>query len=116
MTRVYKEIHHVSHDNVADHAASAIERVIYFITGVILTLLTFRFLFSMLGANRGNGFANFIYSSSEPLVRPFFGLFGYSPQFGAARFEFETLIAMFFYGAIALGIASLVSMGRRDDY
>jgi hypothetical protein len=104
----------LDHEDATTDATTFIERLIYFVAGVILALLAFRFILSLLGANRGNGFADFIYSSSHPLVQPFFGLFGYNPQFGVARFEFETLIAMLVYGIIALGLASLVSLGRRE--
>lgn len=98
----------------ADANKDVIKRVIWFIAGVLLTLLAFRFVLSLLGANRGNGFANFIYSVSYPFVAPFFGLFSYDAQYGVSRFEFETLIAMAVYAVIAAGIAYLVTIGSRN--
>jgi hypothetical protein len=50
------------------------ERIIYIIGGVLLTLLALRVLLSLLGANRANGFADFIYGVTYPFVAPFFGL------------------------------------------
>lgn len=91
------------------------ERIVYYITGVLLTLLAFRFVLSLLGANRGNAFADFIYSLSYPFVAPFFGLFGYNVQYGVARFEIETLVAMAVYGLVGYGIAKLVNIGRKAD-
>ena len=45
-----------------DHArpSSVAARVVWLITGILLTILAFRFVFILLGANRANGFADFI--------------------------------------------------------
>lgn len=98
----------------ADHGMSILARIVNLIGFVIFALLAIRFLLSLFGANRGNGFADFIYDTSHPLVSPFFGLFNYIPQFGTARFEFETLIAMLFYAIVIGVIARLVTVGRHE--
>lgn len=102
---------------VATHVAgtSTAERVIYYIMGLLLALLAFRFVLSLLGANRDNGFANLIYSLSYPFVAPFFGLFGYEVQYGVARFEIETLVAMAVYALIAYAIVKMVRIARKTD-
>lgn len=99
----------------ADHepAANTAARVIWYITGILLALLAFRFVLSLLGANRGNPFADFIYSVTYPFVAPFFGLFGYSVRYGVARFEIETLVAMAVYALVAYAIVKLIDIGRR---
>jgi hypothetical protein len=104
MARVYRE---VMHDSGVGHGANIIGRIIYIIGGFIVTILGLRFVFSLLGANRGNVIADFVYDTSRPLLEPFFGLFNYQPQFGAVRFEFETLIAIIVYGAVFMLIARL---------
>jgi len=97
-----------------DRGRSVISQVIWFVAGIILILLALRFIFALLGANPGNGFVNFIYSSSHPFVAPFFGIFSYNNyQLGAARFEIYTLVAIFIYAAIAWGLTALVNIGRR---
>ncbi len=101
-------------DPVVRDAPNTAARVVWFITGVLLTLLALRFLLSMLGANRGNGFADMIYSITYPFVSPFFGLFGYQVQYGVARFEIETLVAMAVYALIGYGIVRLLTINRRD--
>lgn len=83
--------------------------IIYAIFSIIIVLLTVRLIFSLLGANPDNPLANFVYSTSAPLVAPFFGLFTRQPQLGIAGFEFETLVAIVVYGLIAGVFARLTS-------
>lgn len=94
-------------------ARNSAARLVYWIAGVLVGLLAFRFILSLLGANRGNAFADLIYSLTYPFVAPFFGLFGYRVQYGVARFEFETLIAMLVYWLLAVAIVKLLFVPRR---
>jgi uncharacterized protein YggT (Ycf19 family) len=87
-------------------------RVVWFIAGVILTLLAFRFVFIMLGANPHNDFVNFIYTVSHPFAAPFFGIFGYTQTLGTAAVEWSTLVAMVVYALIAFGISKLLTIAR----
>jgi uncharacterized protein YggT (Ycf19 family) len=107
----------IVHDGAAetDHRQNVAERVIWFIAGVLLVLLGFRFLLSLLGANQSNGFANFIYSASHPFVSPFFSLFSYNTSYGVSRFEIYTLVAMAVYAVIAWGLAKAVTLNRYRD-
>lgn len=88
------------------------ERLAQIITGIVASLLAIRFVLSLLGANRGNSFAELIYGLTQPLVAPFFGLFGYTMKYGVARFELETLVAITVYALVGFGIARLLSLGR----
>lgn len=92
-------------------------RIVWFIAGVIAVLLTFRFVFVLLGANKANGFADFIYSVSHPFASPFFGLFSYTQQYGETKVEFSTIVAIFVYLLAAFGIAKLLTIRkpRQDD-
>jgi uncharacterized protein YggT (Ycf19 family) len=97
-----------------DVRPSVFSQVVWFVAGVILILLAFRFLLSLLGANTTNSFAHFIYSTSHPFVAPFFGLFNYNNiQYGVSRFEVYTLVAMLVYAAAAWILAYLFNIGRR---
>ncbi|HET8991952.1 MAG TPA: hypothetical protein VFN31_02885 [Candidatus Saccharimonadales bacterium] len=106
-------------DNGADRVvterrhASLASRIIWYVAGVLLVLLAFRFILALLGANATNQFANFIYSTSHPFVAPFFGLFGYNLHYGVSRFETFTLVAMLVYAVVAWGLARLFTI-RRD--
>lgn len=88
------------------------ELIVRYLFGVLEALLALRFGLSLLGANTDNGFANLIYTVTYPFVAPFFGLFGYKLQYGVARFEFETLVAMVVYGLIAYAITRLMRISR----
>lgn len=100
-------------DRGAEHGMNVIARVISLLGGILLALLAIRFLLSLFGANRGNGFADFIYNVTHPFVSPFFGLFNYTEQFGRSRFEYETLIAMVVYGLVIALLVRLVMVGSR---
>jgi small-conductance mechanosensitive channel len=89
---------------------TVMQRIIWYIAGVIIVLLAFRFILTLLGANRSNGFADFIYTTSHPFVAPFFGLFGYNLQYGVSRFELYTLVAIVVYAIIAWGLARLFAL------
>ncbi|HET6863956.1 MAG TPA: hypothetical protein VFH37_02040, partial [Candidatus Saccharimonadales bacterium] len=99
---------------VDEHPQNVLDRVIWFVAGVILILLAFRFVLSLLGANTTNGFANFIYTTSHPFVAPFFSLFKYNNiNYGVSRFEVYTLFAMLVYAAVAWLLTTLVDVSRR---
>jgi hypothetical protein len=87
-------------------------RAVWYIAGVIIGLLAIRFVFILLGANRGNGFVDLAYSLSYPFAAPFFGIFGYTLRYGVSRFELSTLVAMGIYALIAWGVARLITIRR----
>jgi hypothetical protein len=116
MADTYRETRTVRNrddDDATVRPTSLAARIISIIGGLIMALLGVRFLFMLLGANAGNAIADFVYTTSRPFVAPFFGLFNYDPQFGQARFEIETLIAILFYGVITWLIIRLVTIGDR---
>lgn len=89
---------------------TTLARIVWFVAGVLLTLLTIRFVLVLLGANASNDFAHFIYSITRPFVSPFFGLFNYSLDYGKSHVELATIVAMIVYALIASGIARLVTI------
>jgi hypothetical protein len=99
----------------ADYSMSVAARVVYFVGGVIISLLALRFLLMLFGANRGSVFVDFIYTASRPFVAPFFGIFNYTEQVGRSRFEFETLFAILIYALLTWAIARLLTLGKRDQ-
>ena len=97
-----------------NYGINIVSRIIWFVAGVILLLLAFRFVLALLGANTSNSFAQFIYNTSHPFVYPFFNLFSYNNiQYGVSRFEVYTLVAMAVYAAVAWVLSALANIGRR---
>lgn len=95
-----------------EHKQNVAERVVWYVGGVILVLLVFRFMLSLAGANTTNGFADFIYNTSHPFVAPFFSLFSYKTNYGVSHIEVYTLVAMAFYAVVTYGVAKLATINR----
>lgn len=90
------------------------QRVVWFIAGLISIIIALRFVFLLLGANRGADLTGFIYSISEPLVAPFTGIFG-TPVYGRSVFEISSVLAIVIYLLIAWGIAKLLTIGQPQN-
>lgn len=87
------------------------QRVVWYITGVIVALLALRLILQLLGANEGNGFVDFVYALSGVFAAPFFGMFSYEPSYGVSYFEVSTLVAILIYSLIGWGVAQLFTLG-----
>lgn len=103
----------VKEEPTKSKGSTVVARLIWFVAGVIITLLTLRFVFILLGANRGSGFVDFIYDVSHPFAAPFFGVFNYDLNYGESQVELSTLVAIAIYALIAWGIAYLVTIRNR---
>lgn len=64
-----------------------------------------------LGANPIAGFTSFIYSITQVFASPFLNVFRITKMEGST-FEWTTILAMFVYWIIALGIIELFLMGK----
>ncbi len=85
-------------------------RIVWYLAGILLILLAFRFGLALMAANPANPFAHFIYAASYPFVAPFFGLFGYHLVYGVSQLEIYTLVAMAVYAVIAWAIDRLLNI------
>lgn len=88
------------------------QRVIYYVGGALIVLLALRFVLALLGANRDNPFAAFVFDLSNVFVSPFFGLFSYEPTYGVSTFEPSTVVAIIVYAILTVGIAKLFTLNR----
>lgn len=84
-------------------------QLIWYLLGVIETLLIFRFFLKMIGANSGSQFVRFIYAASAGLVRPF-QLVVFPTVAGVAIFEWSTLVAAAVYAVVAYGLVYLFQL------
>lgn len=102
----------VRSDAVEDRPGVLAARIVWFVAGVLLSLIAFRFVFILLGANPSNDFVNFIYNVTHPFVAPFFGIFNYQQQLGTTHVEYASLVAMAVYWLIAFGLTRLLTLRR----
>ncbi len=92
------------------------QRVAWYIVGVIVVFLALRLVLVMLGANEGNVFVDFVYMVGGFFAAPFFGLFNYQPVYGQFYFELGTFIAIFIYVLAGWGVVALFGLGNsRSD-
>jgi YggT family protein len=89
-------------------AVARFVRIIFYIFGVLELLLALRVLLHALGANPGNGFADFVYAISNPFVAPFANLFANPVMSGTAVLELTTIAAMIVYAIAAWVIGRLI--------
>ena len=86
-------------------------QIIWYILYIVETILLFRFILKLLGANSGAGFTQFIYGITAPLAAPFITVFR-SLRIASTTVEWSTLLAMLVYWLAAWGIVRLLVMGR----
>ncbi|CAN5688799.1 hypothetical protein BH11PAT2_BH11PAT2_04260 [soil metagenome] len=86
-------------------------QIVWYVLGLIEVLLAFRFVLKLLGANPSAGFSHIVYSITYPLAAPFLAVFN-STRVSDSIFEWTTLLAMFVYWAIAMGLIKIFVMGK----
>ncbi len=89
-------------------------QVLWYILGVIETLLLLRFLFKVLGASTASPFVMFLYDLSGVFVAPFAGMFRVE-TYGQSAIEWSALIAMLMYALITYGIVYLFQLIKPTD-
>ncbi|MEO6797142.1 MAG: YggT family protein [Candidatus Dormibacter sp.] len=88
-------------------------QVVWWIVGLIDTLIAIRFLLKMFGANTASAFVSFMYALTDPLVAPFHGIFNTAAA-GRSVFEPESVVAIIIYSLIGWGIVSLIRLMARN--
>lgn len=86
-------------------------QIVWYILGLVEALLALRFVLKLLGANQGAGFTDFIYGVTYAFASPFLNVFRVT-QIEGSVFEWTTLLAMFVYWALAIGVIKLFLMGK----
>ena len=86
-------------------------QIVWYILGLIEVLLAFRFVLKLLGANPAAGFSAFIYNVTYIFAAPFLNVFSKTYVAGSI-FEWTTLLAMFVYWIIAIGIIKIFLMSK----
>jgi len=86
-------------------------QIVWYILGFIEVILIFRFVLKLLGANPGAGFTDLVYGVTYVFAAPFVNVFHLSSVEGSI-FEWTTLLAMFVYWVVAMGLIKLFMMGK----
>ncbi len=92
--------------------------LVYYALGAIESILAFRFLFKLFGANPNSGFVSFVYTLAGILMSPFRSIFHSATTMGVETvsvFEPATLIAMAVFGLIGWGVAKLIAIVLADE-
>lgn len=82
------------------------KQVLWLIVGVLVTLITLRFVLLLLGANVNAGFGLLILTLTQPFVAPFLPLFGEQQS----RIELSDLIAIAVYLLVGWGISKVLEI------
>lgn len=94
------------------------EYLVYYLFGVIDTLLLFRIGLKLFGANAGSYFVNFVYSLTKFFIMPFEGIFRrVSSDTAGINLVIEpaTIVAIIVYGVLALGIVKLIRISSGEE-
>lgn len=110
-------------NNPAKREATGTQTVgylVYFIFGVLESLLAFRLVLKFLGANPTSSFVELIYNLTRVFVLPFSGILPAGFSQGAVTtsvFEPATLVAMIVYALIAWGVVALIRIisGQKQE-
>jgi hypothetical protein len=86
-------------------------QIVWYILGLIEILLAFRFVLKLLVANSAAGFTSFIYGVTYVFAAPFLNVFRITYVSGSV-FEWTTILAMFVYWVVAIGIIRLFLMSK----
>jgi hypothetical protein len=86
-------------------------QIVWYIAGILETLLVFRFFLKLFGANPNAGFTDFIYSVTHVFAAPFLNVFRVTRVEGSV-FEWTTLLAMLVYWLVAVGVIKIFLMSK----
>lgn len=84
---------------------------IWYLVGIVDALLVLRLVFFMFGA-RAVGFADLLYSITDPLVAPFRGIFA-APKIDGAYFDTASIVAIIVYALLGWVVARLIDLATR---
>ncbi len=84
-------------------------QVIWYILGIIESLLIIRFILRLTGARTASGFVRMIYDLTLPLIAPFRGIYP-TVNVEGAYFEAITIVAMIIYLLIAWALVYLFQL------
>ena len=91
----------------------ALSSLIEIIFSIVEFFLVLRFVLKLFGANPATPFTNWVYTSSEPLLAPFGGIFPSSVLQGRFTLDFSTLFALIIYSLISYFLLDILAPRER---
>lgn len=114
-TTVTEQVSTTTPHAVAKEAgANKANQIVWFIFGIINTLIGIRIVFLLLDA-REVGFTSFHYSITNPFVAPFRGIFP-APSVDGSYFDTAAFVAAIIFTLLAWGITALIDVARRPAH
>jgi uncharacterized protein YggT (Ycf19 family) len=86
-------------------------QIIWYIAGLINTLLAVRFILKLLNANPNANFTDFIYSISRPFAAPFMSVLKTNSIDGSIL-EWTTILAIVVYFLLAMALTRILVIGK----
>lgn len=86
-------------------------QIVWYVLSIVEVLLLARFVLKLLQANPEATFTNMVYTLSSIFTIPFVAVFQ-NDRVSGSIFEWTTLLAMFVYWMLALGIIKLFVMSK----
>jgi hypothetical protein len=90
-----------------------LERLVYFVFGVIEVFIAVRFVLELLGANAASGFVRFVYAVSDIFMMPFNAIF-HAQRVSGFYFDVSALVAILVYALVAWGLVALIRVVSPD--
>jgi hypothetical protein len=104
------------HTEVRRPFEAVLERVVWFVFGVIEVLIGVRFVLLLLGANAETAFVRGVYGLSNIFMVPFVAVFRTQHVASGAVFEWSALVAIAVYALVAWGLVALIhAVGPRTN-
>lgn len=100
-----------------DRNPVVLEKIIYYLFGILEVLLAFRLIFKLFGANQGSYFVSFIYRITSIFIFPFEGIFRRGVSQGietASVLEPSTIVSLVVYMLLAWGIVKLIQVTTKE--
>lgn len=110
MTEVVDHLHETPRTYQQKVAIFRAYQLIWYLLGIIETLLVFRVILKLIAANPGSPFSAFIYNISYPFAYPFLGMVATPVIPNGSVFEWSSLIGMLVYAAVAYGLIYLFQL------
>lgn len=92
-----------------------INRLISLVLTIVESLLGLRIFLKFLGASRQADFVSWLYETTQPLLRPFEGIFPTARSEGGLILEFSAIFALIIYAMVANLLIELLAITGKTN-